>query len=278
MSVRRMAAAAAAAGVAGYAALVEPRRLVVRRQALALPHWPAALDGLRAGVMSDLHSGAPHASAAAIARWVDRMNGERPDIVLLGGDYTDAHPLFGGRVPAERIAALLCELRAPLGVFGVIGNHDWTQFGAAMWLALVGAGITVLENESVPVEAPGGRFHVAGLADLRTRRPSVSAALADVPEGEPVLLLSHDPDLFPFVGERVSLTIAGHTHGGQIAIPYVRRPVIPSAYGERFVRGLIVEDGRHLLVSAGLGTSGLPIRLFAPPEIHLLELSASVPA
>ncbi len=277
MSARGIAAAAAAA-VAGYASLVEPRRLVVRRQALALPHWPAALNGLRVGVMSDLHSGAIHASAGSIARWVDRMNAERPDLVLLGGDYTDAHFLFGGRVPAERIAALLGELQPPLGVFGVLGNHDWVQFGADMWLALVGAGITVLENESVAIEAPGGRFHVAGLADLRMRRPSVSTALADVPENEPVLVLAHDPDLFPYVPERVSLTIAGHTHGGQIAIPYVRRPVIPSAYGERFVRGLIVDDGRHLLVSAGLGTSGLPIRLFAPPEIHLLELSAPVPA
>lgn len=277
MSARGIAAAAAAA-VAGYAALVEPRRLVVRRQALTLPHWPAALNGLRVGVMSDLHSGAIHASEGSIARWVDGMNAERPDLVLLGGDYTDAHFFFGGRVPAVRIAALLGELRAPLGVLGVLGNHDWVQFGGEMWLALAGAGITVLENESVVIEAPGGRFHVAGLADLRMRRPSVSAALADVPEDEPVLVLAHDPDLFPYVPERVSLTIAGHTHGGQIAIPYVRRPVIPSAYGERFVRGLIVEDGRHLLVSAGLGTSGLPIRLFAPPEIHLLELSASVQA
>ncbi len=271
----RRALIAAGAAVAVYAGVVEPRRLAVRRHRLTLRHWPAALDGLRVGVLSDLHAGAPHASANAIAKWVAAMNAERPDLVLLGGDYTDAHPIFGGRLPADRIAALLAGLRAPLGVVGVLGNHDWKRFGGDMWLALTGAGITVLENESVAIDAAGGRFHVAGVADLRMRRPSVGAALAGVPPGEPVLALTHDPDLFPFVPERVSLTIAGHTHGGQIAIPYLRIPAIPSAYGERFVRGHIVEQGRQLIVSAGLGTSGFPIRFLAPPEIILLELAAS---
>jgi predicted MPP superfamily phosphohydrolase len=259
---------AGAAGVAAYAALVEPRRLVVRRHRLTLPHWPSELDGLRVGVLSDLHSGVVHASQDALAKWVARMNAEQPDVILLGGDYTDAHPLFGGRIAPDRIAERLAELRAPRGLVAVMGNHDWKGFGAGMWLALKGAGITVLENESVELDG----LHVAGLADLRTRRPSVSAALREVPDGEPVILLSHDPDLFPFVPDRVSLTVAGHTHGGQIAIPYLRRPVVPSAYGERFVRGHVTEGGRQMIVSAGLGTSGLPIRLFAPPEILLLEL------
>jgi predicted MPP superfamily phosphohydrolase len=153
-------------------------------------------------------------------------------------------------------------------VVAVLGNHDWKRFGAEMLLALKGAGITVLENESVRV----GGFHVAGVADLRMRRPSVSAALRNVPDGEPVIVLAHDPDVFPFVPDRVALTISGHTHGGQIAIPYLRVPAVPSYYGERYVRGHVEEDGRHLIVSAGLGTSGLPIRLFAPPEILVIQI------
>jgi hypothetical protein len=100
------------------------------------------------------------------------------------------------------------------------------------------------------------------------------SALASVPPGEPVVLLSHDPDVFPHVPDRVALTLAGHTHGGQVAIPLLRRPAIPSAYGERYARGHVVEDGRHLYVSSGLGTSGLPLRLLAPPEIVVLELRA----
>jgi predicted MPP superfamily phosphohydrolase len=90
-----------------------------------------------------------------------------------------------------------------------------------------------------------------------------------------VILLSHDPDVFPLVPERVAITLSGHTHGGQVAIPLLRRLVIPSRYGERYARGHIVEDGRHLYVTSGLGTSGLPVRLLAPPEIVVLELASA---
>ena len=105
--MKRRLAGAAAGAVAGYALLVEPRRLVVRHHRFALPHWPAELDGFRVGVLSDFHAGAPHAGAGAMEKWVERMNAEHPDLVLLGGDYTDAHPLFGGRMSPDRIAAQL---------------------------------------------------------------------------------------------------------------------------------------------------------------------------
>ena len=269
--MRRVALAAAAA-LAAYAGWIEPRRLVVRESRLELPHWPARLAGLRAGLMTDFHAGAPHAGPRAIERWVAAMNEARPDIVLLGGDFADAHFLFGGHMDPEPIADRLTTLTAPLGSVAVMGNHDWRQYGTRMWTALAAAGIPVLENDSIAIDAPGGRFHVAGLADLRHRRPSTHAALERVPAGEPVLMLAHDPDLFPLVPDRVSLTVAGHTHGGQIALPYVRRPFIPSYYGERFAHGHIVEDGRHLVVGSGLGTSGAPVRLLAPPELLVLEL------
>jgi predicted MPP superfamily phosphohydrolase len=270
--VRRVVAATAGVALAAYAGLYEPRRLVVRRAELALPNWPGALDGLRAGVMSDLHAGSPHASADAIAGWVARMNAEAPDLVLLPGDFLDAHFLFGGRLAPERVGERMAELRAPLGAVAVLGNHDWKQAGARMWLALERAGIVVLENASHAIEARGARLHVAGLGDYRLRRPDVVSALARVPDGEPVLLLTHDPDAFVSVPARVSLTVAGHTHGGQVAVPYVRRPFIPSRYGERFARGHVVERDRQLVVSSGLGTSGLPARFLAPPEILVLTL------
>jgi predicted MPP superfamily phosphohydrolase len=263
---------AAGAVVAAYAGWIEPRRLVVRRDALALPRWPPALSGLRVGVLTDLHAGVIHAGDDAVGRWVERMNAEGPDVVLLGGDFTDAHWLFGGRLGPERIAERLAGLTAPLGSVAVLGNHDWKQFGMRMWTALADAGIPVLENDSRAFDAPGGRFHVAGLADMRQRRPDVTRALAGVPDDEPVIVLSHDPDQFPRVPDRVALTVAGHTHGGQIALPYLRRAFIPSLYGERYARGHVVEHGRHLVVGAGLGTSGMPVRLLAPPELLLLEL------
>ena len=262
----------AGAALAAYAGWVEPRRLVVRHDTLALPRWPAALSGLRVGVITDLHAGVLHVSEETVGRWVARMNAEGPDLVLLGGDFTDGHWLFGGRLAPERIAERIAGLTAPLGTVAVLGNHDWKQFGMRMWTALADAGVPVLENDARAFDAPGGRFHVAGLADMRRRRPDVVRSLAGVPEDEPAIVLTHDPDQFPHVPDRVALTVAGHTHGGQVALPYVRRPFIPSLYGERYARGHVVEHGRHLVVGAGLGTSGLPVRLLAPPELLMLEL------
>ena len=263
----------AVAAVAGAAALawtgwIEPRRLVTVRRRLELPRWPAALDGVRLGVLSDIHSGAPHAGPRAIARAVERLNAEAPDAMLLLGDYIDAHVLWGGRVPPREIAGELAALSAPLGTFAVLGNHDWKQAGHGMWRALEDAGIEVLENRA----ARAGDLYVAGLADLRCRRPDLPSALAGVPPEAPVVLLAHDPDVFPYVPDRVALTLSGHLHGGQVAIPVLRRPALPSRYGERYARGHVVEDDRHLYVSSGLGTSGLPLRFLAPPEVVILEL------
>ena len=262
------AIAALGGATLAWAGLVEPRRLVTVRRTLHLPRWPAAVDGLRVGVLSDLHAGAPHAGRKAIARAVDRVNAEAPDAMLLLGDFTDAHPVWGGRVTPAEIAAELSGLRSPLGTFAVLGNHDWKRAGFAIWEALRDAGIEVLENRAVKA----GDVYIAGLADLRSRRPDLPGALDGIPPDAPVILLAHDPDVFPFVPHRVPLTLSGHLHGGQVAIPLLRLPAIPSRYGERFVRGHVVEDGRHLYVTSGLGTSGLPVRLFRPPEIVILEL------
>jgi predicted MPP superfamily phosphohydrolase len=262
----------AGAGLAVWAAWIEPRRLVVREQDLALPHWPERLSGVRAGVLSDLHAGVPHMGLQAIRRAIDELNAREPDVHLLLGDYLDASQFLRRDLAPERVAEELGRLRAPLGTVAVVGNHDWRSSGDRMWRALQDVGITVLEDRAVELHAPGGSFWVAGLGDLRHRRPDIGAALRDVPRDAPVLVLSHDPDMFPGVPTRVSLTLAGHTHGGQVAIPLLRRPLMPSYYGERYARGHVVEHGRHLLVTSGLGTSGLPIRLFAPPEVHVLTL------
>jgi uncharacterized protein len=273
-----IALAAAAAGAAAWAGWIEPRRLVTVRRTLHLAHWPADLDGLRAGVMSDLHARVPHTGLAAIARTVARLNDERPDVMLLLGDLLDATPILGSRLAPELVARELAELRSPLGTIAVLGNHDWRRSGDGMWRALTAAGITVLENRAVELTVPRGSFFVAGVADLRNRRPDLPAALAAVPPDRPVLLLAHDPDVFPFVPDRVALTLAGHTHGGQLAIPRLRRPAIPSRYGERYARGHIVEHGRQLFVTSGVGTSGPPVRALAPPEVVVLELRATPPA
>jgi predicted MPP superfamily phosphohydrolase len=269
--VRRAAAAAAAAAVAvaAWGLWFEPRRIVVRRVRLRLPRWPARLAGLRVAVISDLHTGAPHVKTAAVERVVAKVNAERPDVALLLGDYVDEHVAFGRHVEPEAVAAVLAGLRAAHGVYAVLGNHDWVEGGRRVARALRAAGIVVLENDAAPV---ADSLWVVGLAAAGRRRVDIDGAFAPVPEGAPAIALTHSPDLFPRLPDRVALTVAGHTHGGQVNLPFLRRRAIPSRYGDRYAAGHVEEDGRHLFVSSGVGTSGYPVRLGRPPEVAVLTL------
>lgn len=267
-----MVAALAGALAARHAFWTEPRRLVVRRLRLTLQAWPCQLDGLRVGVISDLHAGGPHVGHERLAAVVEAMNRQGSDLVVLLGDFVDPDVPLGRVVTHEEIAAELSSLRAPLGVFAVLGNHDWAHDGDRMAGALRRAGIAVLEDDSVAVHARGHALWVAGVGDLRERSPDLEAALAPVSKGAPVLLLSHDPDVFPMVPTRVSLTLSGHTHGGQVNLPIVRAHLIPSRFGDRYGGGHVEEGGRHLFVSRGVGSAGLPVRFLAPPEIAVLTL------
>ena len=250
----------------------EPRRIVVRELALELPRWPAPLDGLRVAMVSDLHAGGPHIDLDRVERVTDVVRSLRPDLVALLGDYLDPEVTFGDRIEPEPIAERLGRVRAPLGSVAVLGNHDWADDGPRVAEALRTAGIRVLENEAVRLARVPEELWVAGLADATTRRPDVDRALAAVPDDAAVLVLSHDPDVFPRVPERVALTLSGHTHGGQVDVPLVRRSWIPSRFGERYAGGHVVERGRHLVVSRGVGSSRLPVRLGVPPEVVLMTL------
>jgi predicted MPP superfamily phosphohydrolase len=239
-------------------------------RSLALPRWPDRLDGLRVAVIADLHTGAPHVSLSKASRVVTRVNSERPDLVALLGDYVDPRVTGATPVPIAAIASALGRLEAPLGVVAVLGNHDWVEGGREMAAALREAAVTVLDNEAVPV---GRGLWVAGVADAGVRQPDLGAALAAPPAHAPVLLLSHNPDVFPEVPERVSLTLSGHTHGAQVDLPLVRDRVTPSRFGAHYAGGVFEERDRLLFVSRGVGTSRLPVRFLAPPEVALLELT-----
>ena len=264
-------AAAAAAALGAYSLWFEPRRLVVRREQLVLPAWPAALDGLRVGLLADLHAGMPHAGLDAVARAARALAAEDPDLICLLGDFIDRRSVFARAVDQDALAARLAPLRAPRGVIAVLGNHDWYAGGPGIADALRAVGIRVLEDEAA---AAGDGLWTAGVGDYRVRGAHLGRALSDVPEGEPTLLLSHDPDIFPHVPATVALTMSGHTHGGQVGIPFLRRHFVPSNYGERYVRGHVVERGRNLYVTSGVGTSGIPVRLLMPPEVVMLTLRA----
>jgi predicted MPP superfamily phosphohydrolase len=261
--------AALGAAMAGWAALVAPRRLRVRGVELVLPDWPARHGGLRVAVVSDLHAGAPHAGLGMVDRVVERIRALQPDLVALLGDYVDPSVAFAARVAPEAVAERLGSLRPRLGVFAVLGNHDWVHAGDRMSHALRAAGITVLEDAAIE-PAPG--LWVVGLADERERRPDPHATLAAVPAEAGVIALAHNPDTFPRIPTRVQLTLSGHTHAGQVNVPGLRGRMIPSRYGARYAGGHVVEGGHHLYVTGGVGTSGYPVRLFARPEVVLLTL------
>ncbi|MBN9445606.1 MAG: metallophosphoesterase, partial [Bosea sp.] len=269
---------------------IEPMLLTrVKRYALTPPHWPTDLK-LRIAALADIHSCRPWMTPEHIARLVDDANALQPDLIVLLGDYTVSMPFVTGKVEPSQWASALSGLRAPLGVMSILGNHDWWSDRAAqkagkgptvVGRALESAGIAVLENDVVRLEKDGRGFWIAGLADQLALRPNreregrglddLDGTLAKIRDDAPVVLLAHEPDIFPKVPWRVSLTLSGHTHGGQVRV-FGYSPVVPSNFGNRYAYGHVVENGRDLVVSAGLGTSKLPVRFGAPPEIVLIEL------
>jgi predicted MPP superfamily phosphohydrolase len=264
-----------ASATGAYAGAVEPTDLLITPYALRPPNWPMG-QKLTITVIADLHAGGPHITLPQIARIVDTANGLRSDLIVLLGDYKAHYKLPLEPIEDALWGAELARLHAPLGVWAILGNHDWWFDAPGIRQALVDARIPLLENNAVLLGAAGQKFWLAGIGDQEAHwiGPGRFRGIDDLPgtlrqirTDDPVLLLVHEPDIFPRVPERVALTLAGHTHGGQIRIPFVWPQFVPSRYGARFAYGHIVEDNRHMIVSGGLGTSTIPARLGVPPEI-----------
>jgi hypothetical protein len=263
-------------GLAAWGFWVEPRRLVVREVVVDAPDWPLSASGLRVALIGDLHAGAPFVDTAKVRRVVGLVNDAHVDLALVLGDLV-IQGVRGGRfIPPETTARELGLIRAPLGVYAVLGNHDAWLDAPRVRRALEGADIVVLEDSAVRVtHGPSMTFWLAGVGDFWTAPHDVRAALREVPSWGSVLLFTHNPDVFPTVPARVSLTFAAHTHGGQVRLPLVGPPVVPSRYGRRYAAGHVVEGGRHLYVSTGIGTSILPIRIGVPPEVTVVTVRSA---
>jgi predicted MPP superfamily phosphohydrolase len=272
---RSVVAAAACALVAlGLSAFwLEPASLVVAEERIVLA-WPRS-GSVRIAVLTDLHVGSPFNGIEKLREIVQRTNAARPDVVCILGDLVIQGVAGGDFVTPEAIGEELRHLQAAGGVVAVLGNHDAWLNHERVRQALERHGIRVLEETAAKLTTPAGPVWFAGISDLWTGRHDVSAALAAVADGAPIILMTHNPDVFPDVPARVTLTLAGHTHGGQVQLPLLGRPVVPSRFGQRFAAGHIVEGGRHLYVATGLGTSILPVRFRVPPTISVLTLAAS---
>ncbi len=249
----------------------EPASFTIHRASLVLPGWRT---DLRVAALSDLHIGSWHVGLDKLRYIVEKTNAEKPDIVVITGDFVIGGPRGDGPsragfVPPEQIAEGLKGLRAP--TYAVLGNHDRWFDGSRVEAALSSAGITVLENKAARIEHDGRAFWLGGISDLWTSDPDIRGTLAQANPDEPVLLFTHNPDIFPDVPSRVSLTIAGHTHGGQVDIPFYGTPVDGVS---KYRRGHYVESGRHLFVTTGVGTSIAPVRFRVTPELAMLLLSS----
>lgn len=264
-------------------------RLRTVTHAFTPPRWTPGLK-LKIVMLSDPHLAEPYMPVSRWNRIIERANALEPDLILLMGDYLMGSKRFQTkRLQFEDAANAAKVCKAKLGTYAICGNHDWwsdseAQNGNRPLPAIApmfeDIGIPVLENKSVQLHQDGYPFWLSGTSSIIAMwrrgggfngRDDLPGTLAQVTDDAPIIHLAHEPDLFVDVPDRVSVTLSGHTHGGQIRL-FGYSPVTPSSYGNRFAYGHVVENGRHLVVSGGLGCSILPVRFGMPPEITVLEL------
>ncbi len=254
--------------LAFYAVVVRRRWIRVRSVTVQVRDLAPALEGLSIAQLSDLHIGAMTPGRRG-RRWVAQANAIGADLIALTGDYVTSGVAFH-----DEIAEVFAGLRAPLGVFCVPGNHDYFGEGEPLFERLSARGITVMRNEVATVSKDGTSFVVAGVDDVWTRRADVDKTMDQVPPGiRPIVVLAHDPKLFPSLADRgADVILSGHTHWGQVAMPFFARAINFARLAFPFHAGEAVRGDATLVISPGLGTTGPPIRFGSPPEITVVRL------
>ena len=253
-------------GGMGYG-MLEASWLRLRRTTISVPRLPTAFDGLKCALLSDVHHG-PFTSLDFIDHAVGLANSLNPDVVLLTGDF-----VLVDRSYIAPCMDVLGRLRAPGGVFGVLGNHDHWEGRDESKHALALNDITELDNTGVWLRKDGQRLRIAGVDDLWEGRPNLRAALGDTDESEAAILMSHNPDFVEGIRDsRVGLVVSGHTHGGQVVFPVAGALRVPSRHGQKYLEGLVKTDHTQVFVTCGVGTTGPPVRFLCRPEVVELTL------
>lgn len=248
--------------------------LLVNRVKLNIRNWPENRKGFKILFIGDLHTGSPFNHEDKIERIVKLANKENVDIVLSIGDYVINRVVGGEFISAAITAKILSKIKSKQGLITILGNHDWWKDGFKIKKELEENGFIVLENQAINIAHKDKKpIWIAGLADNSERIVDINKALKPVKPGDPVIMLIHEPDIFTQIPKSVSLTLAGHTHGGQVRLPFIGAIFTASIYGNRYAKGYIVENDKHMLVTTGVGTSILPIRFLCSPEIVILEIN-----
>lgn len=262
-----------------------PRNLELTEQTVAISGMPEGLRGLRIAQLTDLHA-SWMVDNGLFRRAAELLAEVRPDLIVLTGDFISGSTKFlSGHVgefnprDVEESVAALASLKAPLGIYGVLGNHDFWSGAAAVdaitrrYTAAIG--VHWLRNSGVTLTRNGAAVDLLGVDDYWEASCSLSTALKDSDARRVRILLSHNPDIneeIESLGARIDLVVSGHTHGGQVVLPLIGQPVMPSKFGQRYRVGLVADGARQTFIGRGIGHLLAPTRIDCPPEVALLTL------
>jgi len=274
----------------GYSYFIEPSRLIVNQQTLEIKGWDPAIDGFKIVAIGDIHGGSNAVDEAKLHKVVELANEQNADLIVLLGDYVSQaarDPLLGDRnlkMPMHTIATDLAGLKAKYGVVAVMGNHDDWYGNGEVTNELRAVGYTVLDNEIYTINGSGSNVRILGLRDQlhignwKSYTDGLKQVLAKDGGSGPIIALEHSPDVLPIITGELSISpdlrlmLAAHTHGGQVWLPIIGTPIVPSSYGQKYSYGHKQENGVDMFVTCGIGTSILPFRFMMPPEIAILTI------
>ena len=247
---------------AGYSYFIEPNKLEVTNYTIQ----DKELSGVKIVFASDFHI-KPYGQKR-LEKIVETINKQNPDVVVSAGDFVCGHTEHSTMHP-QKISEGLAKVKSKYGFYTTLGNHDGWYDRWYIKELLEGVNIKVLNNRNVKLQINGKEIYIAGVEDMMTAFPSIEDALKGTKL--PTILLTHTPDIFPDVPKNVNLTLAGHTHGGQVRIPFIGPIFTASNYGNKYAIGLVDENGKKLITTRGIGVSILPFRFNCPPEIVVVE-------